>query len=59
MSKHNANFYNVNCFHSFATKGNESHEKVCKKKDFCRISLPNQKNNILEINQYMKSDKIS
>ena len=40
-SKHHSDFYCLNCFHSFATKNKlESHEKVCKKKDFCRITLP-------------------
>ena len=32
-------------------------EKVCKKKDFCGIVMPSRKNNILKLNQYMKSDK--
>ena len=39
-------------------KNENSLEKICKKKDFCALVLPPQKNNILEINQYMKSDKI-
>ena len=38
-------------------KGN-SHEKLCKNKDFCVIVMLSEKDNILELNQYMKSDKI-
>ena len=33
-------------------------KKVCKNKYFCRIVMPSQKDNILEFNQYMKSDKM-
>ena len=33
--------------------------KVCKNKDFCGIVMPSEKDNILEFNQYMKSDKMS
>ena len=36
----------------------KSHEKVCKKKDFCGNVSPTQKNNVSEFNQYMKSDKM-
>ena len=40
-SKHHSDFYRLNCLHYFATKNKlESHEKTCKKKDFCRITLP-------------------
>ena len=30
-----------------------------KNKDFCRIVMSSKKDNILEFNQYMKSNKIS
>ena len=30
-----------------------------KQKDFSVIAMPSEKNNILEFNQYMKSDKMS
>ena len=60
-SKHHSDFYCLNYFHSFATKSKlEFHEKVCKKKKKnCEIVLPTQKKNISELNQYMKSDKMS
>ena len=32
---------------------------MCKNKDFCGIVMPSKQDNILEFNQYMKSDKIS
>ena len=58
-SKHDGDFYCLNCLHSFRTENKlKSHEKVCKNKDFCGIVMPSEKDNILEFNQYMKSDKI-
>ena len=58
-SKHHVDFYCLNCLHSFRTENKlKSHEKVCKNKDFCGITMPSEKDNILEFNQYMKSDKI-
>ena len=51
----------MNCLHSFTTESKpKSHEKLCKNKDFCGIVKDNilEKHNILEFNQYMKSDKI-
>ena len=58
-SKHKGDFYCLNCFYSFRTKNKiKSHEKVCKNKDFCGIVMPSEKDNILEVNQSMKSDKM-
>ena len=49
----------MNCLHSFRTEDKlKSHEKVCKNKDFCGIVMPSEKDNILEFNQYVQSDKI-
>ena len=31
---------------------------MCKNKDLCRIVMPSEKDKILELNQYMKSDKM-
>ena len=59
-SKHHSDFYCFICLHSFRTENKlKSHEKVCKNKDFCGIVMPSEKDNILEFNQYMKSDKMS
>ena len=39
-------------------KNLKSDEKVCENEDFCGIVMPSAKDNILEFNQYMKSDKV-
>ena len=58
-SKNKGDFYCLNCLHSFRTENQlKSHEKVCKNKDFCGIVMPSEKDNILEFNQYIKSDKM-
>ena len=36
----------------------KSHEKACENKNFCGIIMSSKKDNILEFNQYMKSDKM-
>ena len=52
-------FYCLNCFDSFRTKNKvKSHEKVCKKKDLCETLMQSEDDNILEFNQYIKSDKM-
>ena len=58
-SKHKGDCYCFDCLHSFRTENKlKSHEKVCQNKDFCRIVMPSEKDNILEFNKYMKSDKM-
>ena len=58
-SKHRDDFYCLNCLHSFRTENKlKSHEKVCKNKDFSGIVMSSEKDNIVEFNQYMKSDKL-
>ena len=53
-SKHHGGFF---CLNSFRTENNlKSHEKVCKNKELFGTVMPSEKNNILEFNQYMKSD---
>ena len=58
--KSHGDFHCLTCLHSFRT-GNKlkSHDKVCKNKDFCGIVMPSEKDNILEFNPYMKSDKMT
>ena len=49
----------LNCLNSFRTENKlKSHEKICKNKDFCGITMPSEKDKILEFKQYMKSDKM-
>ena len=51
--------YCWNCLHSFRTENKlKSYEEVCKNKEFCGILMPLEKNNTLEFNRYMKSDKM-
>ena len=66
-SKHEGDFYCLSCLHSFRTENKlKSHKKVCKNKDekwcknkdFCGIVMPPQKDNLLQFNQYVKSDKM-
>ena len=45
--------------HSFRTENKlKSHENVCKNKDFCGIVIPSQKDDIMQFNRCMKSDKM-
>ena len=58
-SKNKGDFYCLNCLHSFRTENElKSHEKVCENKHFSWIVMPSEKDNILELNQYLKSDKM-
>ena len=57
-SKHYSDFYCLICLHSFRTKIKlESHKKLYENKDFCNVIIPPEDNEILEFNQYQKSDK--
>ena len=40
-SKHNSNFYCLNCFHSYRTKSSfKMHKKVCENNDYCYVEMP-------------------
>ena len=57
-SKNNGYFYCLNCLYSFRTKNKfESNKKVCENKNVCGILMPSKDIEILEFNQYKKSDK--
>ena len=59
-SKHNGDFYCLNCFSSFRTENVlKNYENVCGDHDYCHIQLPNKENNILKHNLKEKSMKIS
>lgn len=48
----------MNCLHPFGTENkHRCNEKVCKKKYFCKSLYQLRKDNILKVNQNMKSDK--
>ena len=41
--KNNADFYFLNCLHSFRIKNKlESHKKVCENKDFCNVIMSSE-----------------
>ena len=56
-SKH-GDVYCLNCLHSFKIENKlESHQKVLKKKDFCRIVMPSEMDQILDLNNIWSSIK--
>ena len=57
-SKHNGDFYCLNCFRAYTTKNKlERHENVCKNHDYCYVEMLNEDNKILEYNHGEKSVK--
>ena len=57
-SKHDGDFYCLNCLHSYRTKDKlKEHENVCKDHDYCYIEMPNENNIILKYNPGEKSMK--
>ena len=57
-SKHQGDFYCLNCFHSCTTENKlQSHKTVYENKDFCITIMPSEDAKTLEFNQYQKSDK--
>ena len=47
-SKHDSDFYCLNCLHSFKTENKiKSYEKVRKNKYFCGTKMPSEKHNTL------------
>ena len=59
-SKHHGDFSCLNGLHSFRTESKlKSHKKVHINKDFCGVVMPSEKDNVLEFNQHIKSDKMS
>ena len=48
-----------NCLHSFRTEEYlKSQKKVSENKDFCRVVMPFEDTKILQLNQYLNSDKM-
>ena len=57
-SKHDRDFYCLNCFRAYRTKNKpETHENVCKTHDYCCVEMPNEDNKILEYKHGEKSMK--
>ena len=48
-SNHDGDFYCLNCFHSYRTKGKlAKHERICYDNKFCFLKLPDDDNNNLK-----------
>ena len=48
--KHDDDFHYLNCLHSLRTKKKlESHNKICKKKDFCNVAMTSEETKILSL----------
>ena len=59
-SKHDGNFYCLNCFHSYVIKDKlTKHYNVCKNHDYCYVEMPKGDNKILKCNHWKKSMKVS
>ena len=58
-SKHEGDFYCLNCFQSYATENKlKKHKKVCENHDYCYAEMPEKDNKILKYNQGEKSMKV-
>ena len=59
-TKHEGDFYCLNCFHSFRTKNKlKKHKNVCEHHDYCYVEMPKEDNKILKYNHGEKSMKFS
>ena len=58
-SKHEGNFYCLNCFCSYRTENKlKKHKKVCENYDYCYVEMPKEDNKILKYNHGKKSMKV-
>ena len=58
-ANHKEDFYCLNCFHSYRTKNKlEAHKKICENRDYCRVEMPTNDNNIIKYNHGEKSIKL-
>ena len=59
ISKHEGDFYCLNCFHSYSTiEKLRKHKNVCENHDYCYVELPEKDNKILKYNHVEKAMKI-
>ena len=57
-SRHNEDFYCLNCFCAYTTKNKlEEHKKICENNKYCHVEMPNKDNKIIKYNQGEKSKK--
>ena len=58
-SKHEGDFYCLNCFQSCTTENKlKKYKKVCENHDYCYLVMPEEDNKILKYNQGEKSMKV-
>ena len=58
-SKHEGDFYCLNCFQSYTTENKfKKHKKVCENHDYCYVHKPEENNKILKYNQGEESMKV-
>ena len=58
-SKHDGDFYCLNCFYCFTTEiALKKHENICKDHDYCYVEIPDKDNNILKYNLGEKCMKV-
>ena len=59
ISKHDEDFYCLNCFHSYSKTGKlEKHKDLCEKYDYYDVQMPNKDNKIFKYNIEQKSMKV-
>ena len=56
-SKHHSHFYCLNCLQFFKTENKRESHKISKNKGYGNDAMPSEKTEILEFDQYQKSDK--
>ena len=58
-SKHEGDFYCLNCFHSYSTKNKTmKHKNVCENHDYCYVEIPQEDNKILMYDHGEKSMEV-
>ena len=58
-SKHEGDFYCLNCLLSFRTKNKlKKHKSACESHDYCYVEMPKENNKILKYNHGEKSMKV-
>ena len=57
-SKHDGDFYCLNCFHSYRTEHKLKKHNVCKNHDYCYVETPKENNEKLKYSHGEKSMKV-
>ena len=57
-SKHEGDFYCLNCFHSLRTENKlKKYKNMCENHDYCSVEMPKEDNKMLKYNNGEKSMK--